>query len=243
MNAYLMAAGHGVRLRPLTDKTAKCMLPIGGIPMIQYWVQAVAKSKQFEKIFINVHHCADQVEQWAFSYRQRLSVLNPDVKLCIIDERSKLFGTAGTLFFHGDTGENFMLAYTDTYSHEFFIRLDEIAGFWRVNPDKPLAGIITMHMPEDGSAGAVEHDMVGNILRFNEKSSSSDLAWSGIMFGRHDFMAELSSKDYDLARDVFPRLCGKMRILDHVDAYDMGRGLYEYEILDRSVRSARVHTT
>ena len=40
MKAFLLAAGVGSRLRPITDTIPKCMLPIGGRPLIDIWLDA-----------------------------------------------------------------------------------------------------------------------------------------------------------------------------------------------------------
>lgn len=179
---------------------------------------------------MNVHHCANDVEKWVMNYSKFV-----DYPIDIIDERSKLLGTAGTLFWHGDTSDDGLVIYTDTYSKGFPRRLVDLTTFWKQNPDKPIAGLITFDIPEDSSAGSVEVDFMGNVTNFSEKNNRGNLAWAGFMFFRKDFIAEIKQDDRDLARDVFPRLYGKMRVLDHVDAYDIGRGLDEYESLGRKV--------
>ena len=44
VKAFLLAAGIGSRLRPLTDTTPKCMLPVGGRPMLDIWLDAFAQA-------------------------------------------------------------------------------------------------------------------------------------------------------------------------------------------------------
>ena len=40
MKAFLLAAGVGSRLRPITDTIPKCMVPIDGQPMLDIWLDA-----------------------------------------------------------------------------------------------------------------------------------------------------------------------------------------------------------
>ena len=42
VKAFLLAAGLGTRLRPLTDTTPKCMLTVDGRPMLDIWLDAFA---------------------------------------------------------------------------------------------------------------------------------------------------------------------------------------------------------
>lgn len=166
MNAFLMSAGLAVRLRPITEKYPKCLLRVAGSPILEHWLTAIIKTKEFDKIYVNVHHCAFQVEAWLKDYSKLI-----DFPIEIIDERSKLLGTAGTLFWHADPTEDFMVLYTDTYSNGFTKKMKDVARFWKDNPDKPLAGLITFELPEDGSAGAIETDFMGNITGFSEKNA------------------------------------------------------------------------
>jgi MurNAc alpha-1-phosphate uridylyltransferase len=53
MRAMILAAGRGERMRPLTDTTPKPLLTIGGKPMIQYHIEALAAAGMRE-IVVNL---------------------------------------------------------------------------------------------------------------------------------------------------------------------------------------------
>lgn len=58
----ILAAGRGERLRPLTDKTPKPLLPIQGKPMMVYHLEKLAKSG-VKQVVINHAWLGDQFEQ------------------------------------------------------------------------------------------------------------------------------------------------------------------------------------
>ena len=60
MKAIILAAGVARRLAPLTDKTHKCILPVGGVPLLMRMLDALASFEITEAVLV-VGHCADQV--------------------------------------------------------------------------------------------------------------------------------------------------------------------------------------
>ena len=63
MKAMIFAAGLGTRLKPLTDNKPKALVPVHGVPMLE-WVILRLKKFGIKSIIINVHHFADQVIQF-----------------------------------------------------------------------------------------------------------------------------------------------------------------------------------
>jgi mannose-1-phosphate guanylyltransferase len=60
MKAFLLAAGVGSRLRPITDTTPKCMLAIGGEPLLDIWLDAFGRAG-VDEVLVNLHHLPDVV--------------------------------------------------------------------------------------------------------------------------------------------------------------------------------------
>ncbi len=62
--AFILAAGLGTRLRPLTDHTPKPLLPVGGRPLLDH-VLDHARAHGHERVVVNAHWLAPQIEAWA----------------------------------------------------------------------------------------------------------------------------------------------------------------------------------
>ena len=60
--AFILGAGMGTRLRPLTDACPKPLLPIGGSPIITYVMKHLL-TVGVERFIVNTHHLADVYRQ------------------------------------------------------------------------------------------------------------------------------------------------------------------------------------
>jgi N-acetyl-alpha-D-muramate 1-phosphate uridylyltransferase len=58
--AMVLAAGYGTRLKPLTDRIPKPLIPVAGKPMIEYGLDKL-KAYGIEEVIINVSHLQDQL--------------------------------------------------------------------------------------------------------------------------------------------------------------------------------------
>ena len=62
--AFLLAAGFGTRLRPLTLARPKPLLPVCGIPMLDFALAHV-RDHGHERVMVNAHYLWQQVAAWA----------------------------------------------------------------------------------------------------------------------------------------------------------------------------------
>lgn len=62
MKAMILAAGHGERMRPLTDHTPKPLLQVGGKPLIVWHIERLAAAG-LRDLVINTAHLGAQLEQ------------------------------------------------------------------------------------------------------------------------------------------------------------------------------------
>jgi len=66
MKAMIFAAGLGTRLRPLTDTVPKALVEVGGVPMLERVILKL-KAAGFTELVVNVHHFAEQIEDFLAS--------------------------------------------------------------------------------------------------------------------------------------------------------------------------------
>ena len=75
---FLLAAGFGTRLRPLTLHRPKPLLPLLGFPMVQYAITKLRQSGH-ERIIVNAHHLWEYVAEWSESEGLGLQVELPEI--------------------------------------------------------------------------------------------------------------------------------------------------------------------
>jgi len=61
--AMVLAAGYGTRLKPLTDRVPKPLVPVAGKPMIQYALDRL-QAYGIDEVVINVSHLKEQLTAW-----------------------------------------------------------------------------------------------------------------------------------------------------------------------------------
>ncbi len=84
--AMILAAGLGLRMRPLTDRRPKPLLDLAGKPLIAHALDRL-KAANVERVVVNVHYLPEQIEHWAQSQTALDVVLS--------DERDRLLETGG----------------------------------------------------------------------------------------------------------------------------------------------------
>jgi NDP-sugar pyrophosphorylase family protein len=60
LKAFILAAGYGKRLAPITDTLPKALVPIQGMPMLEIIINRL-RSFGIDEVVINVHHFAEKI--------------------------------------------------------------------------------------------------------------------------------------------------------------------------------------
>ena len=89
MEGFILAAGLGTRLRPLTDDRPKALVEVGGITLLERTIHTL-EAAGIEHIVVNIHHFADKMRAFIGSQRWK-------AKVDISDESGLLLDTGGGL--------------------------------------------------------------------------------------------------------------------------------------------------
>src|SRR5260370_6436758 len=202
MKAFILAAGSGTRLRPLTDTVPKCLLPIRGVPLFQIWLENCAAAG-ITKVLLNVHSHADQIRDFV--------VQQGGVRDVVIAKEHRLMGSAGTLaenrrFVAAE--EVFFVLYGDVLTNA------SLANMLAFHRSKNLQVTLGIHqVPDPTQCGIVTADGEGIVRSFVEKPASSESHWafSGVMIASPKILDCIPShRPADIGFQLLPRLIGQM---------------------------------
>jgi mannose-1-phosphate guanylyltransferase len=202
MKAFLLAAGLGTRLRPYTDSTPKCLLPIRGVPMLEIWL-ALCRTHGISQILVNTHAHADAVRSFIRSHELGVQVT--------IVEEPELFGSAGTLRTNRDwveSEEKFWVLYADVLTSA------DLSAMLSSHLPSSAATLGVYSVPDPQRCGIVTVDQNQVVKQFVEKPKlpAGNLAFAGILTGTQQLLDAIPDKPLaDLAFDVLPLLAGRMR--------------------------------
>jgi mannose-1-phosphate guanylyltransferase len=203
VKAFLLAAGVGSRLRPITDTIPKCMIAIDGRPLLDIWLDAFDRAG-VDEVLVNLHHLPDVVQRH-IAARTR----PPFVRTFLEPE---LLGSAGTILANRGwvAGEELFLAcYADNLT-DFDLRtlIDAHRGHGAI------ATLAVFHSENPSAGGVVELDATSRVIGFVEKPSEpvSDLTNAGMYAFDPGVIDEIDGGlPSDIGYNLLPRLVGRAR--------------------------------
>ena len=205
MRALLLAAGLGTRLRPITDTTPKCLVPIHGQALLAIWLQRLAQAG-IGPFLVNTHYLSGQVNAFVETSPYRKDII-------LVHERD-LLGTAGTLianldFFCGSDG---LLIHADNYC------LADFSAFLQAHRSRPpecLMTMMTFRTTDPSSCGIAELDERGVVIGFHEKLAKpqGNLANGAVYILSAELLARMSTDlnaVTDFSTEVLNRFVGQI---------------------------------
>lgn len=171
--AMVMAAGHGTRMRPLTNDRAKAMVEVGGKPLIGHMLDRLAHAGVMRAV-VNVHAHADHLETYL---KSRTS--GPEI--IISDERDALLETGGgvvkALPLLGD--DPVLICNIDAIWAEFEPVLPKLMQLWDAQKMDELFLLARGDMAL-GYSGAGDFDMAQSGQLTRRSADSAPYIYAGI---------------------------------------------------------------
>lgn len=214
LRAIILAAGRGLRLRPLTEDIPKPLLPVGGKPILNYTLESLAAAG-VEAVALNTHHLGEQIEQ-------RLGESFSGIPLTYSPE-TELLGTLGAM----DPLRDFM-APADLV---LVINGDSLCQW-------PLKQLVKKHLKSGAGAtllfskqanpahfgGGVEVSRQGRVASFQvndeRRPGTERMVFAGVHVFAPSFLESVSEGKGDFVCDLYRPL---VEVGGHIGAVTTGR--------------------
>lgn len=219
MKALLLAAGLGSRLRPITDTIPKCLVPIDGKPLLEYWLDLLTHAGIAE-FYINVFYHADAVREFIAQ--------SPHKEKIIILEEEELLGTGGTLKKNASyfSDAPFFLAHADNLCLTNF---REFINAHQTCTHDIAVTMMAFNPPDPKTCGVVGLDQNNIVMSFHEKVENppSNLA-NGAVFVMNPEIAIQASRNpknhFEISLDIIPNYMNRILAWHNTD-YHLDIGL------------------
>ena len=206
IRSLILAAGFGKRLKPLTIHKPKCLIEIDKKPILESWINKL-EGINAEKILINTHYLADQVNYF-------LDKKFKNDKKIIKSHETELLGTAGTLIAHKDFFLNStgIMLHADNFTN---MSLFKILNAHNKKPKDCLITMLTFNTNNPESCGIVEVNNEKIVIDFHEKvkDAPGNIANGAIyLFDNNflDWLTEYHPNAKDFSTEILPFLKGKI---------------------------------
>ncbi len=203
MKAVILAAGEGVRLRPLTWTKPKSLLPVAGVPLLLHLLKAV-KHVGVDEVFLVVGYLGEKI-------RETLSeTSHPSLTVHHVSQKKeKGTGNALNSVERFLEAEEFLTVYGDLYLKPQ--ALERLRNVWKKDGEKlsGLMGVVEVENPQQ--YGVVKLGSQGNVLNIVEKPKRplSNLANAGVYV--------FTQKIFKALRDVRRSSRGEIELTDAVN--------------------------
>ncbi len=202
MKAVVMAGGEGSRLRPLTIRRPKPMVPIAGKPVMEH-ILNLLKRHGITEVVVTVQYLASNIEDYfgnGSQFGMRITYSREDVPL----------GTAGSVKnAEEQLTEPFLVISGDALTD---YNLSDLIQYH--TEKKSLATLLLAHVPNPLEYGVIITNEDGHVTQFLEKPSwgevFSDTINTGIyMLDPQIFSYFEKNKQFDFSQELFPYMLKK----------------------------------
>jgi D-glycero-D-manno-heptose 1,7-bisphosphate phosphatase len=202
--AVILAGGLGTRLGALTQETPKPLLPVAGVPFLEYLLWNLRRHG-IRRIVFSAGYLADRIIAH-FGEGQQYSM---DFRYVIEPEPA---GTGGALrLAAAELEESFLLMNGDTLFDLNYLDLGLL-----LESRSALAALALRHVPDAGRYGSVRLNE-DRIVGFAEKTGTqAGIVNGGVYALRREVIEYLPPAPCSLEKDLFPHLSAQNQLLGKV---------------------------
>lgn len=199
MKAVLLVGGMGTRLRPMTYRIPKPLLPVMGKPLIMHVIDSIPS--EVDEVIIPIGYKRDVMDEYLKSHP-------PGRKITLVDEPEPL-GTGGAVKNVEERIDGQFLV----INGDVITSLD-VASFLKFHRAKGGIASISLWPVEDPSPfGVAQLDPESRITRFQEKpkreEAFSKLINAGAYALEREVLSHIGDGFVSMEREVFPKLLDK----------------------------------
>lgn len=206
--AFILAGGHGLKMRPFTYEMPKSMIPIHNRPLLEHTIELL-RNNNIRDLYIGIDYLGEKIKEY-FGDGAKFGV-----KIIYIESKKPL-GTAGALL---DAKRHF------NHSPFIVIHGDVLADIDladMIDFSEEEKGIVTMALTsvEDPSSYGAVRLRGSKIVEFSEKPKSeaqtSRLINAGIYIMNPNIFSYIpQKKEPSLEQDVFPKIVNEGKMIGY----------------------------
>jgi len=203
MKAIILAGGLGTRLRPLTDKTPKPLLPIKGKPIIQYAIENL-KKHEITNIILGISYHADKIKEYFGDGKQFGVNINYSVE-------EEPLGTGGAVKQAAkDISDAFILLWGDNLTD---INFSEMLKVHKRNNAKLTIALTPREDVEHfGVAKLDEEKIITFVEKPKREDAPSNLINAGAFIINPDILDILPDGKSSIEKDCFEKITASGRV-------------------------------
>jgi len=224
MKAMILAAGMGIRLRPVTDNIPKALVEVNGKPLLQHALEHLS-AYGIREVIVNVHHLGHQIIDFLVQHN------NFGMEIAISDESDRLLETGGGImkaawFF--DDGDPFLVRNVDVLSDLDLSMVEKVH-----NSDESLATLVVRtrktarYFLFDNTLQLCgwENTRTGEQRITRQKSDMIPLAFSGIQVLDPKIFTFITESGRFSLTDLYLRLAETKKITGFKDDFSSWRDI------------------
>jgi mannose-1-phosphate guanylyltransferase len=201
LKAIILAAGKGVRLRPLTYGIPKPLLPVGGKPVIDFVIDNLRTCKEIDSIYVGVSHMQNMISSYL--------VHTPRDKVLVETISTLCWETGGdikAIAVEKDLNETIVVAYGDNVTK---LNVDKLVKVHRKMGKSATVALFRVPWNEVQRFGVAKVDR-GIVTDFVEKpergKALSNIANVGYYVLEPDVISRIPYGKVKMESELFPKL-------------------------------------